>query len=295
MKLNNFSAVIPTKNRTTSLLKTLKSISKQSVMPSQIIIIDQSNLNAFNDIFSYFSNDDFLNLINYQYKPNISGLVEAKDYGMHMVDDELICFLEDDLYLHKNFFKSLLTSFHIKKDLIGVCGVITNHPESTLFYKILFKIFHLGFLKDNRIDIYDKIFLLSNKNKLIYSDKLSGGISMWKIDKIKSVGFDLINNLHFTEDIDLSTRVISKYGRRTFINTSAHVRHDTVDIGRVNISNKMYLKVREYKIFYKKRKSFINLLMISWLFLGFLTESIYLSVKHITLKPFLFFIKGLYA
>ena len=102
MKLNNFSAVIPTKNRISSLLKTLKSISKQSVMPSQIIIIDQSNLNAFNDIFSYFSNDDFLNLINYQYKPNISGLVEAKDYGMHMVGDELICFLEDDLFLHKN-------------------------------------------------------------------------------------------------------------------------------------------------------------------------------------------------
>ena len=292
---NNFSIVIPTKNRIISLLKTLDSIKNQSILPIDLIIVDQSKTNLWPQIYQYYHNDNFLNIINYFYMPSITGLVEAKKYGLGKAQTNLICFLEDDLFLLEDFLFQLHNSFNLKKNINGVCGVIVNHPKYSVLKKLIFNIFHLGFLKDIRVNVFDINYIDKNNNSLIFTDKISCGISMWKKNVFNDVHFDTENKLHFTEDIDLSSRIVNNFGKCTYINTAALVRHDTVNLGRINSFEKIYHKVREYKIYYKKRKSLINLLNTCWLFIGFFLESLYLSILNFNFKPIRMFYNGLFS
>jgi len=286
----SFSVVIPTKNRLNSLLRCLESIAKQSIYPNKIIIIDQSKVNNLIELKKKI-NSKLLNIIFYHHNRNIQGLVSAKKYSLNFCNSEFICFLEDDLYLEKDFLNTLYQSF-TSKNIMGVSGVITNHPKKTFIFNFIFDIFHIGIYNDIRYKIYNSLVKI-NSSKLIYSDKLSGGITMWRSKVFKKVLFDTQNFLHFTEDIDFSSRIVSEFGKSTYINPSARTAHDIVQDGRVDDPKKIQLKIKEYKIFYSKRKSFVNLLTTSWLLIGFFIESIFKSIFCFKFKYILFFFKGL--
>jgi GT2 family glycosyltransferase len=270
------SVIIPTRGRPRDLSNSIKSIILQSLKPNELIIIDQSTDNSSREIVeSMMSQEKFISLI-YVLDQKINGLVEAKNVGVSHAKGNIVCFLEDDVVLETSFIEELYNGFNINTEMLGSCGVVTNPPQQTIFYRYMFHIFHRGIFRDKRVGIY------GNNNRegrnLIESDCISGGLSAWRREVFSKVPFDLQNGFHMYEDIDFSTRVASMLGRKLFINPNARLAHYCSPINRDFLGARQRRKLIECITYYKKRSKW-NGAKISfiWLLIGLFIEAIYQS------------------
>ena len=285
------SAIIPTKNRASDLSNALKSIFDQSVLPDELIIVDQSDtVESKRSAFEILESYDCKSCL-YIYNRDIKGLVEAKHVGTKHAKGEIILFLEDDIILDRQYIEVMKNCFQTHPDLVGCCGVITNPPSSSFIKRYIFDVFHTGLFYDPRNQIYG-----ANQNiecKLIPSNKLSGGCSAWRAQVFENIHFDTLNGFHMLEDIEFSMRVAKFYSRQLYINTDAKLQHNNSPLNRDNEHNRQSRKLTEYFIFYKKKtESFRQLVEFVWLLMGLLFEALYRSMRVASIKPIMGYFDG---
>ena len=92
-----FSVVIPTKNRPSELLRSFKAILKQTRLPDQIIIVDQSIPRNVLDKKIKAEAKKMNLIINYIHNQAIDGLVEAKAFAISLNRCDYISFFDDDI------------------------------------------------------------------------------------------------------------------------------------------------------------------------------------------------------
>lgn len=287
------SIILPTKNRPHALHKAIKSIIKQTIKPDELIVVDQSIDNSSKNLIDSLFKINCNIILNYVLDSKIDGLVNAKDFGVNISKGELILFMEDDVVLEVDYLAEIIKGFEANPLMVGCCGNITNHPKYNLLQKMIFHIFHLSLFKDNRIDFFGTQY--SHDKSFISTDKICGGISAWKRDVFNNISFDTKNNFHMLEDIDFSTRVASFYGDKLFINLNAKLEHNFSAINREFFGPRQYRKVREYVIYYKKRRSIKNsLIFFIWLMIGLFFEATFESLKMKSFSPILGYFNGLY-
>ena len=286
------TVVIPTRNRPTDLFNAIKSLCYQSRLPDELIVVDQSVDDlSIRIVKSLISPLKKIKLI-YIHDSNILGLVEAKHVAVKNASGQIICFLEDDIVLEADYIRQIELGFIKQPNMIGCCGVITNPPKVGFLYKFLFKIFHRGIFKDNRIDMHGK-YSGNNKN-LKQSNMLSGGVSAWRREVFDNVEFDIANEFHMFEDIDFSTRVAHHFGNRLFINPNARLDHYCSPINRDVLDIRQRRKVKECFTYYKKRKDLPNATKsFYWLLLGMFLEAIFQSFSSMSFKPIQGYLLGL--
>jgi glycosyltransferase involved in cell wall biosynthesis len=110
--LESISVVIPTLNRCSFLQKAIESVLKQTVVPSEIIVVDNG------------STDDTKKMISSLY-PNISysieeknGVSAARNKGIKIAKSEWIAFLDsDDIWESKKLEKQLISYNNYKKKI----------------------------------------------------------------------------------------------------------------------------------------------------------------------------------
>jgi len=277
--IRKFSVVIPTLNRKKELLKAIDSILHQSLLPFEIIIVDQSTDDSaymlIKDLLQ--KNNSSLNLI-YIHRRNLKGLVHAKKIGLEASNTDYICYLEDDIILTPSFLDNITIPFN-DINLNGCSGIILNHPRPSFFGRIIFYIFHIGIFRDDRFNIYNDL----SSEKLIISDKLSGGLTMWKKSVFSYVNFDNDNFFHYYEDIEFSTRVNNVFPNTLKINTSAKLYHYPSKYNRSSHEEQYKNKILESIRYFKKRRSW-NYSHISILVLlcGYFIASICkLNIKYV--------------
>lgn len=83
------SFIIPTKNRITDLIKTIKSINKQNILPNELLIIDQSFNNCESRIKSVLKNKVKLK---YYHEVEIKSLTQAKNFALKKASGDIIFF-----------------------------------------------------------------------------------------------------------------------------------------------------------------------------------------------------------
>ena len=124
------TAVIPTRSRPKDLFHAIQSLCKQSKLPKELIVVDQSlddlSFRAVNSLMSQFKQ---INLI-YIHDPKILGLVDAKRIAVNNSTGDLICFLEDDIVLEHEYIEQIELGFIKQSNMIGCCGIITNPPKA---------------------------------------------------------------------------------------------------------------------------------------------------------------------
>lgn len=272
-----FSIVIPTKNRHNELLTLLKSILKQTLIPNQIIIIDQSK-NCFL-IKKNLLNKITLKKIIYDYlnDESISGLVEAKQRSIKLNKCDYISFFDDDIILQEDYFENIKKVLIKNPSIIGLNGFIINYPKVSFIKKIIFSITHIGIFKDNRIKCQLKKY---KGEELIKLNVLSGGLSTWKKEIFKKVNFDVLNKLHAYEDQEFSIRVKIFFSNELYLVSSAKLYHNHSNINRKNFEDKYIRDLKEIFIIYKKNKemnfSFISIIM---LLIGLFINAVFIGIK----------------
>jgi len=285
------TVVIPTKNRPSELFNAVQSIISQEYKINQLLIIDQSdNDDSKYRIKNLLDKNTFINL-DYIYNTEINGLVEAKIYALKYAIGDLIFFLEDDIYLSQNYFSQIIYSFNNYPDMLGCCGHISNHKDSTL-YNFFFYLFHRGIFYDPRIGLNSSIS--SSSLTVISSPTLSGGISTWRREVFNYLNFDSTNLFFMMEDIEFSTRARLFFGDRFFIIPNAKIIHYSSKLNREKDEDRQLRKVSESIIFFKKRRfvpyAFSNLLL---LLLGLFLESLLKTIYHRSFKFLINFYKGI--
>jgi GT2 family glycosyltransferase len=290
------AVVIPTKNRPLDLVKALKSIFIQSRIPDQLVIVDQSPSNLSKAAVNLLMRENKKIYLVYIHDTKINGLVEAKQVSLKYLRSDIVLFLEDDIVLESDYIRQIELGFLRNPNMIGCSGFITNQPNSNKINKFLFFIFHRGIFDDSRMSLKHKY--IGYNNKLIASDKISGGVSAWRREVFSAIKFDIYNDFHMFEDIDFSTRVFRHYGNRLFINPNARLSHYFSPIGRSVLGVKQRKKIIELFTYYKKRKDW-NWATSSflWLLFGMFLDALNQSFINKSFSPlqgfFLGFIDGI--
>jgi len=254
----NFSLIICTYLRPKALLTLLKSVKNQVLCPNEIIIVDGST----NDLTKQ-ELDEYVhkNLKYFKVTPNDRGLTKQRNFGIERVsiDSDVVCFLDDDVLLTKEYFKILLSTYLKYPEAAGVGGYIINEviwEKLTNNKKSIFKDYEIdSYVRnlDSRNILRKKLGLLSDQppcfmpafsngfsvgslppnNKVYPAQYFMGGVSSFKKHIVDSIKFsNYFKGYGLYEDMDYCLRVSKKH--KLYVNTGAQLYHYHASSGRPN-------------------------------------------------------------
>ncbi len=145
-----FSLVIPTYNREKDLEKCLESIFGQTLLPQEIIIInDGDNLDNFIGTWKERLSFKNIKLIYYKKDHEIErrGLAESKNKALELVNNKIFFIFDDDVVLEPDFCELVMKIWEKEKvdqKLIGVGGIIKNRRKRSAPEKIFHSFFGIS-------------------------------------------------------------------------------------------------------------------------------------------------------
>lgn len=288
------SAVIPTRNRHTDLVNAVQSVLLQTLLPQELLIIDQSPDTSSKDrVLELWALVNPTCELIYVHDSTIAGLVAAKDVAVRKSRGDLVMFLEDDVVLEKDYIANMCAGFEQNPEMLGSCGVITAVPRSGKLYHGLFHLFHRGIFKDARLGIHGNPARW--EGTLIPSRFLSGGLSAYRRHVFESVPFDTHNGFFMMEDMEFSMRTVREFGMdKFFINPSVRADHRISSANRAVLEPRFKRKVHEHVLFYKRHRDLpLALTSFIWLYIGLLVQAGYESIQARTAGPIIGCVKGL--
>ncbi|QBN20660.1 glycosyltransferase family 2 protein [Flavobacterium nackdongense] len=258
LKTLSFSLIICTYMRPQSVLQLLRSVQEQTLYPDEILIIDGSTNQETAQILE---ENQFPYLHYYAVPPEHRGLTKQRNYGIERIGTtmEIVCFLDDDIVLEKDYFQQLLQTYQSYPEALGVGGYIMNesecefvgepyHPKTDEFYFdgwtrkegsrfILRK--KLGLDSDcppGYASLYShgrSVGFLPPSGKTYEVEMMMGGVSSFRSEVFKTLTFSTyFEGYGLYEDADFTLRV-SKIGK-LYVNTAAKLCHYHADSGRPN-------------------------------------------------------------
>jgi glycosyltransferase involved in cell wall biosynthesis len=263
--------------RPQAVQKLLDSVSKQTLKPNEILIIDGS---TNNDTSILLAQNSFNLNLNYFIVPSEHrGLTRQRNYGLSKVseDIDIVAFLDDDLVLELDYFEQIIHTFHNYTDAIGVGGIdLMNNPylkiESGVTYNS-FEYYQLdGWVSKEPLRYkFRKLFgLMSNlqpglipefshgrssfppNGKTYKVEHFMGGIAAYKKDLFSNVQFSsYFEGYGLYEDFDFCVRAL--HHGILYVNTTAKVWHYHESAGRPNQFKYGKMVIRNGWYVWKKR------------------------------------------
>lgn len=235
-----FSIVIPTYNRQEDLCKCLSSILAQSVLPTEVIVIDDGSLP---DDFISGQKEKFsqagINLVYYKKNHEIErrGLSESKNKSLELVTNEIFFIFDDDVVLESDYCEKIIGIWRENKDdnLIGVGGIIKNRrlrPHLEKFFHAFFGISSKHSWDVNRVgfQVWDEEIVEPIKGYYAH-----GGVCSYNLAKSKELKFtNFSGGRTALEDVDFCLRAKNK-GYHFIIQPQARLYHYPSKAGRESI------------------------------------------------------------
>ena len=126
-----FSLIICTYMRPKPLLQLLQSVQDQTLYPDEILIIDGS-LN--DETERVIKENKFSDLYYFRVPLEHLGLTKQRNFGVERVGNEMevVCFVDDDTVLEKDYFEEIVHTFTNDINITGVGGVAINENKWSL-------------------------------------------------------------------------------------------------------------------------------------------------------------------
>lgn len=253
-----FTLIICTYLRPQSLLKLLQSVNEQTLYPDEILIIDAST----NDQTQEAQKKGFKNLRYFKVGEQHRGLTKQRNYGIEKVmsESEIVCFLDDDTILKKDYFENLLNTYKQYPETLGVGGYISNEvrwkevtarsSNKRFFYDgwerkepFRFRVRRFFGLQPNTPPCFlpdfshgRSVAFLPPSGKIYEVEQFMGGVSSFKKEVFTKLKFsNYFQGYGLYEDADFTLR-LSKIGK-LYVNTAAQLEHHHDSLGRPNRYN----------------------------------------------------------
>lgn len=306
-----FSLIICTYRRANPLLDLLYSVKNQVLYPDEILIIDGSTDNETAEVIN---NNAFKNLKYFKVNKEHRGLTKQRNFGIQQVSStiDIVCFLDDDTLLEKDYFFNLIQTYKIYPEALGVGGYITNEviwTKETLKKGSNSKIFYfdghsrpepLRFIIRKKLGLDcnvppgfipefshgRSIGFLPPSGKTYPVQQFMGGVSSFRKNVFINFKFsEYFEGYGLYEDADFTSRV-SKSGN-LYVNTNARLGHYHNDSGRPNKYNYGKMIVRNgwyvWRV-YNKNPKYLDRLkwnIISWILITIRISNIFTTNNKI--------------
>lgn len=238
MLLLEVSVVIPTKNRMDDLKELLDSILIQTTLPKEVIVVDDSDNERIRELIQekhhVFSSRE-MSLKYLRGNDKNKSISAARNIGARNSSGDVICFLDDDVILDKDFIKQILRIHYEYDAAKGVQGhIINSHPYSA-FSNALNRVC-FGFPRDFFEPNKGRAFPFSYPyplSRVIECEWLVGLNSSYKKEIFKQFKFDEnLKGYSFCEDIDFSYRIQMRFPHSLYTSPHAKLFHKNSAIAR---------------------------------------------------------------
>lgn len=248
MQNTRFAIIIPTKDRLDELCRLLDSISIQDEKPSQVIIVDGSNVQLEDKIRNMGS----LNITYIRKTP--PSLTAQRNAGIRALDKDITvaAFLDDDIIMERGSIKNMISFWDgCGEDVGGAAFNLVN--EIYRKPSIVERLFFVSGVRTGSVlksGFQGKVAFVE---KNIRADWLVGCAMVFRKKIFDEFMFDeFFSGYARYEDVDFSYRVGKKY--KMFIVSDARVRHlnrleelsFSFPLGRMEVINRIYF-VRKNK------------------------------------------------
>lgn len=281
--LKDISVVIPTYNRSKDILETLNSLGHFKEL-KEIIIVDQSTSEDTKELIKSLRNKK----IKYLYS-KIPSITRARNLGVKNASEKskIICFIDDDVTLGKNYFSEMLKIFNSNSDA-KAAGAFFHIEDLSFLGKIeniIKKLFFIRYYENNAriISAYGNTYP-SKLTKIITAQWLPGVNMAYNKEIFKEQEFDE-NLLGYTvaEDIDFSYRLFKKYPESIFITPFADIIHRASVVEREPTERMSYINQVDHFYFNFKNlnKSLKQKIIFFWSLFGIS----FLRTLNLVIKP----------
>lgn len=227
------SVAIPTLNRGSVLLDTIKDVFKQDFQDFEILVIDQSSDRSadYLDTLQVYSTDGRFRYFHVS-PPNVT---TARNFALSKAESEYIVFLDDDVKLTKSLLKRYLDRFKTNPELSAIGGRVMQEG-----FPVIDEILHF----DN-LAISSGVF---TSPKSGYTNAFAGGNCALRVKDALSVGgFDTkYRNNAFREESDMSLKM-SRAGMKIFFEPKAELLHLAAPRGGNRVSGDIWDHFGTYK------------------------------------------------
>ncbi len=244
--------------RSKPLLELLQSVKEQTLYPNEILIIDGS----INNDTEFILKENYLENLHYYLVPKEHrGLTRQRNFGIAHVESntEVVCFLDDDTVLEKDYFEELIKTFKSDVAITGVGGVAINEnnwkpiePNKKYNYKKYYSFDGYVYKEGQRNVVRNYLGLQSNlgagkmpnyshgrtcgfpmNNKTYEVDLLIGMSMSFRKNVVEQIQFSsFFDGYGLYEDADFSLRALC-FGKNV-INTKVQLYHFHDPSGRPN-------------------------------------------------------------
>ncbi|WP_235271643.1 glycosyltransferase family 2 protein [Methanosarcina mazei] len=282
---------MPTYNRAKDLEDCLDSLFIQTVLPFEIIVVD----NADNLETEKLINEKYIrntNQISVKYIKNgkLNSANIARNIGADNSFGDFLLFLDDDIVLDPNFIEEIINVFQQYPQAAGVQGYIKNRMMSPLS-NFVEKLFFLNYSLKNHNKLLPSMqdVHADPLTEVIRCQWLMAGCTCYKKSIFHNFRFD--NNLFkycSGDDADISYRIYKMHPHSLYQTPYATLIHKVSDKGRpsskeVIITGQVY---HTYLFFKNIDQNFRNKLIFVWSRIGLIITKMGVFVLHPSINNF---------
>lgn len=282
------SVIIPTKNRPADLEAAVRSVLRQSYLPCELIIVDQSSgvesrggvEQAYAECAAAVRSAVKLSYI---HDPHVSGGAEARNRAMEIAGADIWLFLDDDVVLEEDFIKELLL-IYAAYPAVGVSGVVTNYLPSPWDFRLWNAVFVRGPFADRRQLVYQKANRIKSGHP-IRVDRLGGGLMSFRADAVRGLRFDPnLRGVSDGEDVEFCARlgphaILMMAPRARLVHNQSPSGREQAHWLRRDSRSQHYLYQRNWRRGVKNRACFL------WLNIGYALAAALSSAHRRSAEP----------
>jgi GT2 family glycosyltransferase len=289
------SLIIATKDRPGTLQDTLATVLEQTILPAEVIVVDQSKTSETRDVVARLAEvakqsghvePQFVYLCD----PSLNGAGAARNLGIESAHCPILLFLDDDVLLENSFLAEILAVYSQHSDVGMVSGIISNYQKPSFREGFFERFFCIGAFRDERLPLY------WNADALRYSEpipirKVSGCVMSVSRSALGSERFNS-NYRGRGEDVDVSWRVSERFP--TLLTPRARLTHLCTNVGRVREHWITSVVTSQYYLYYRHWNAGItNRICFFWFHCGVLIVAAVASVRQGSLVPLWALIDGI--
>ncbi len=289
------SVIIPTRNRIKDVITCLNSVSKQTKLPDEVIIVDSSKTQELKNKIKNFNN---LN-IKYVYNTICNSASFQKNLGAKESTGDILFFSDDDTIWTPNYLREMLSTFDKYPD----CVAVTGSPilrKKTFIKKILNFLmntfcffFFLSIIGNGKFRItgFPKIFSIK-VNEIKKCEFIYGFGMAFRREIFEEFEFDKhMVGYCWGDDDDIAYRISRKYS--IYYNPFAKILHNKTSSEREDNYLTQKKAVEYYHYLFKKNipQDCIHELAFWWSLIGMFI----LTLLKGTMKKNLTGVKGFFA
>lgn len=169
-QIADISIIIPTRDRPHHLYRLLDSLSRQTIKPREIIVVDNGRKKKSRDIIERFSESLPLR---YLREPR-AGVSVSRNKGVALSSASIVAFLDDDCVVESDWTDVIYNTFKERQDLYILQGRTDHISLAKSLYAEIFELEHAHWIESMLKKTPGYINMLNTQNLAIRREVLAG-------------------------------------------------------------------------------------------------------------------------